>query len=86
MLLNVAGSNVELSDVTMRLAKLQDDWQNLELAVDAFNEMVEEQRSAIRSTVEDAVSAAGWLIVLHRGYWWGGLFADSFVYLDRFDA
>ncbi len=56
LLLSVAGSNVELSDVTVRMARLSDDWQNLDIAIKAFDEMIEEQRSAIKASVEGEVS------------------------------
>ena len=37
------------------MARLNDDWQNLDVAIKAFDDMIEEQRSAIRSSVEGEV-------------------------------
>ena len=66
LLLSVAGANVELSDVTVRMARLSDDWQNLDLAIKAFDEMIEEQRSAIKASVEGEVRALCVVWCRHR--------------------
>ena len=44
-----------LRQVSVRMARLNDDWQNLDVAIKAFDDMIEEQRSAIRSSVEGEV-------------------------------
>lgn len=48
------------------MARLNDDWQNLDVAIKAFDDMIEEQRSAIRSSVEGEVRPRiGLLACLH---------------------
>jgi hypothetical protein len=44
-----------LVQVSVRMARLNDDWQNLDVAIKAFDDMIEEQRSAIRASVEGEV-------------------------------
>jgi len=55
LLLSMAGSNVSLAEVTSRLQRLPDDWDTFEVALEAFNEMIEESRAKMRDGVEQEV-------------------------------
>ncbi len=62
LLMSVAGSNIELSEVTVRIAKLQDDWQNFDIAIKVCVLCVALPAVASRDehhTVAVAVSLAG---------------------------
>lgn len=55
LLLSVAGSNVALEDITARLSKMPDAWGTFEVALEAFNDMIEEQREELRGNVEQEI-------------------------------
>ena len=57
LLLSMAGANIDLSDVTTRLMRLPDDWDTFEVALEAFNDMIEEARTKMRDGVEEEVMA-----------------------------
>ncbi|OQS05963.1 dynein heavy chain [Thraustotheca clavata] len=53
LLLNAtAGSSIDTSDVVNRLAQIPSKWENFEIALEAFNEMIEEQRESLKGELE----------------------------------
>lgn len=55
LLSTVAGANIDLSEVTQRLTDLPSRWDNFEIALEAFNEMIEEQRENLKVEIESRV-------------------------------
>jgi dynein heavy chain 2, cytosolic len=52
------GTAVDISEVTMRMANLEGEggrWDDFDIALEAFNDMVEEQKEALKVTLEDEV-------------------------------
>lgn len=50
-----AGITEAITDITTRMARLPDAWENFELTMEAFNMMVEEQRDEVKGRVEGEV-------------------------------
>ena len=55
LLLSVAGSSVSVVDITQRLAALPAAWENFEISMDAFDDMMEEERKEIMGRVDDEI-------------------------------
>ena len=52
------GSNIDTSEVVSRTANLEGEgarWDTFEIALDAFNEMIEEQKESLRSVIDEEV-------------------------------
>lgn len=55
LLLTVAGNRVDLDEVRQRLAALPGRWETFEIALEAFNDMVEEQQQALKGELEQHI-------------------------------
>jgi dynein heavy chain 2 len=57
LLVAVAGTNtsIDVSEAMARLAKLPSRWENFEIAMEAFNEMIEEARERLKSQMDGQV-------------------------------
>jgi dynein heavy chain 2 len=55
LLLSVAGNSIDTTDVQMRLTKLPPRWDNFEVSMEAFNEMIEEARERLKGEVDGQV-------------------------------
>ncbi|RHY58768.1 hypothetical protein DYB34_000770 [Aphanomyces astaci] len=52
LLLSSAGGSIDTSDVVFRLSQLPSKWENFEIALEAFNDMIEEQRESLKGEIE----------------------------------
>ncbi|KAF0686502.1 Aste57867_21689 [Aphanomyces stellatus] len=52
LLLSSAGGSIDTSDVVFRLSQIPSKWENFEVALEAFNEMIEEQRESLKGEIE----------------------------------
>ncbi|OQR98203.1 dynein heavy chain [Achlya hypogyna] len=60
LLLNTTtGGALDTSDVVGRLAQLPSKWESFEIALEAFNDMVEEQRESLKGELEAQVVECG---------------------------
>ncbi|RLN86865.1 hypothetical protein BBJ28_00018703, partial [Nothophytophthora sp. Chile5] len=48
-------NNLDTSELEARLAQLPTRWENLEIALEAFNDMIDEQRESLKSEIEAQV-------------------------------
>ncbi|KDO32540.1 hypothetical protein SPRG_03015 [Saprolegnia parasitica CBS 223.65] len=56
LLLNsTTGGNLDTTDVVSRLSQIPSKWENFEIALEAFNEMIEEQRESLKGELEAKV-------------------------------
>lgn len=52
------GSNIDTTDVTSKTANLDGEggrWDSFEIALDAFNEMIEEQKESLKGVIEEEI-------------------------------
>ncbi|CAK4090165.1 unnamed protein product [Aphanomyces euteiches] len=52
LLLSSAGGSIDTSEVAFRLSQIPSKWENFEIALEAFNEMIEEQRESLKGEIE----------------------------------
>jgi dynein heavy chain 2 len=55
LLLASAVGGIDTSDVVFRLSQIPSKWENFEIALEAFNEMIEEQRENLKGEIEAKV-------------------------------
>lgn len=55
LLVSVAGANIDTTEVATRLADMPSRWENFEIALEAFNEMIEEQRESLKGEIESQI-------------------------------
>lgn len=55
LLVAVAGNRMQIDDLQMRLNRLPGRWENLEIAMEAFNDMIEEQRERLKGEIDGLV-------------------------------
>ncbi|OWZ22446.1 Dynein heavy chain [Phytophthora megakarya] len=51
----MSGASLDTSEVEARLAQLPTRWENFEIALEAFNDMIEEQRESLKGEIEGQV-------------------------------
>ncbi|KAF4324411.1 hypothetical protein G195_002224 [Phytophthora kernoviae 00238/432] len=51
----MSGASLDTSEVEARLAQLPTRWENFEIALEAFNDMIEEQRESLKGEIEAQV-------------------------------
>eukprot|EP00939_MAST-03C_sp_MAST-3C-sp1_P003113 g3113.t1 len=51
----VAGNRVRTDDVHIRLSRLPSTWENLDIAMEAFNDMIEEEREKLKGKIDGMV-------------------------------
>ena len=55
LLVSQSGSgsgNIDISEVTSRLAQLPSEWENLDIAVEVFNDILEEAKAKMKDEIE----------------------------------
>ena len=55
LLVAVAGNRMQIEDIQMRLNCLPSRWENIEIAMEAFNDMIEEQRERLKDQIDGLV-------------------------------
>ncbi|KAL8004079.1 putative AAA+ ATPase domain, dynein heavy chain region D6 P-loop domain-containing protein [Plasmopara halstedii] len=51
----MSGASLDTSEIESRLAQLPTRWENFEIALEAFNDMIEEQRESLKGEIETHV-------------------------------
>ena len=59
LLNSVAGNRIDTEEVRVRLVQLPSRWENFEIAMEAFNDMIEEQREALKGEVDARATPRG---------------------------
>eukprot|EP00501_MAST-03F_sp_TOSAG23-6_P000982 GSMAST32.ASY1.ANO1.1018.1 assembled CDS len=58
LLISVAGNRVDVEEVRVRLGRLPSRWENFEVAMEAFNDLVEEQRETLKGEIDMRIKEA----------------------------